>query len=285
VGEGEGAAGGAVFDAVFCERGEAGGVGAGRAGGAENLLVAGELALKAEAALDPEEGGVEREEDKSELLEEVEPVVCAAEVGAFVEDDLVELVGGEALEEPAGDEDLGGEEADDAGAVDFVGDAELGGSRVGARCPRVRADYVPPIAARWMGHPSERGGAVPEGAEAEGGDDEGRGADERGEGPEGEDGEAPAGVENEERVGRGCDADAMGEEGDCGECGDGEEDGEPDGEASGGRDFGKKAQGEGCGEREQDALPDSGGERTGGCLREGPQGLDSELREGVHCAS
>jgi hypothetical protein len=78
-----------VSDAVFGQGGEAGGVGAGCAGGAEDLLVAGEFALDAEAALQPEERGVEGEEDEGELLEEVEPVVGAAEVGGFVEDDLV----------------------------------------------------------------------------------------------------------------------------------------------------------------------------------------------------
>jgi hypothetical protein len=59
--EDEGA--GAMEEAAFGEVGEAGGVGFGGSGGAEDAVVAGQFAFLAEAFFEPDHGGVEGEED------------------------------------------------------------------------------------------------------------------------------------------------------------------------------------------------------------------------------
>jgi hypothetical protein len=90
-----GAVGRTIPQAALRQRGEAGGVDAGREGDAKDTVVAGEFALAAEAALDPDKRRVEREEGEADLLQKIEPVVGAAQVLDLVEDDLEELGRGE----------------------------------------------------------------------------------------------------------------------------------------------------------------------------------------------
>ena len=132
---------GAAVQATFGQVGEANGVGARGSGTAEDAVVAGKFAFEAETALDPDEDRVEGKEDEAELLEEVEPVVTAAEMLDLVQDDLVELRAGELFEDACWDEDARGKEADYAWPVDFSRGTECGGSTAigeerGAGCGR-----------------------------------------------------------------------------------------------------------------------------------------------------
>src|SRR5579871_366236 len=108
-----------MIECALGEAGEAGCVGLGCFGEPEDGVVAGDLALEAETLFDPDESGVQGEEDESEFLDEIEPVVCAVEMAQLVKDDLLKLGWSELVEEPLRDEDSGREKADDAGAVDF----------------------------------------------------------------------------------------------------------------------------------------------------------------------
>ncbi len=110
---------GAMVERAFREAGEAGCVGLGGFGEPENGVVAGYLALKAEALFDPDECWVYGEENQSQLLDQVEPVVCPVEMAELVKDDLLELGWSELVEEPLRDENPRREETDDAGAVDL----------------------------------------------------------------------------------------------------------------------------------------------------------------------
>ena len=110
---------------TFGESGEAGGVGFARACGLQNSVVAGQLALGAEAALDPENSRAEREEAEGELLEEVDPVVVTAEMLHLVTEDGLQLGRRERGSEMERQQDGGREEADDAGASDVGRGAEL----------------------------------------------------------------------------------------------------------------------------------------------------------------
>ena len=113
-------AGKIAFKTALGKTGEAGGVGPRCVRDADDAFIAGHFALAAETMLDPGQGGAEWEDDKAELLKEVGPVVAAAEVLGFVEDNLLELTGCEARKKPFRDEDARQEEADDTGAVEHV---------------------------------------------------------------------------------------------------------------------------------------------------------------------
>ncbi len=79
----------------------------------------------AELAVDPPERGIHREENEAKLLEEIGPVVEATQVFGLVEHDLIQLCGSEAREQPIGNEDARGKEADDTGAIQIVRGADL----------------------------------------------------------------------------------------------------------------------------------------------------------------
>jgi len=70
--------------------------------------------------LQPRESGIQGEDDEAKLLDEVGPVVAAAEMFGFVENDLPEFGGRETGEQPLRNEDARGEKADDAGAVECL---------------------------------------------------------------------------------------------------------------------------------------------------------------------
>ena len=113
-----------ALETTLGKAGEASGIGAWSVGDAYDTFITGHLALAAETMLDPGESGVQREDDKAEFLEEVGPVVVAAEVLGFVEDDLLEFAGCDTGEEPLGNEDARREKADDAGAVEHARGAD-----------------------------------------------------------------------------------------------------------------------------------------------------------------
>ena len=108
-----------MVERVFRQAGEAGCVGFGSFGNPENGIVAGYLAFEAETFFYPDECWVQGEEDKSQFLDQVNPIVCPAKVFHFVKDDLFELGWSEFFKEPLWDENPRGEEADHAGAVDL----------------------------------------------------------------------------------------------------------------------------------------------------------------------
>ena len=101
--EGEGFS--TALETTFSKAGKAGGVGAGSVGDADDSFVTGHLALAAKTMLDPGESGVQREENEAEFLEEVGPVVVAAKVLGFVEDDLLEFAWCYPGQQPLGNED------------------------------------------------------------------------------------------------------------------------------------------------------------------------------------
>ena len=143
-----------ALEGALGEAGETGGVSAGSLGAADDAFVAGHLALAAEAVLDPCERGVQREKNQGKLLQQIGPVVAAAQVLRFMEDNVLEFAGREALKEPVGDEDARCEEADDAGAVKQARGADLnrttprrdgGKKRTEARIHRNRSGGPPKL--------------------------------------------------------------------------------------------------------------------------------------------
>ena len=171
------------------EAGEASGIGAWSIGDADDAFITGHLAFAAETVLDPGESGVQREDDEAKFLEEVGPVVVAAQVFGFVEDDLLEFARCDTGEEPLGNEDARREESDDAGAVEHVrgADGYAPGTenieRSGKGCAELN---------RLGGFPQP---TQPDGVHGEIGR-----ADERSEDPESGNGEAPPGIELEQSV-------------------------------------------------------------------------------------
>ena len=107
----------AAFEAAFGKAGETGSVRAGSVGDADDALIASHFALAAQTMLKPCQSRIEREDDEAELLEEVGPVVAAAEMFGFVEDDLPELGRREARKQPVRNEDARREKANDAGSI------------------------------------------------------------------------------------------------------------------------------------------------------------------------
>jgi len=120
--EGEGFS--TALETTLGKAGEASGIGAWSVGDAYDAFITGHFALAAEAMLDPGESGVQREDDKAEFLEKVGPVIVAAEVLGFVEDDLLEFAGCDTGQEPLGNEDARREKADDAGAIEHARGAD-----------------------------------------------------------------------------------------------------------------------------------------------------------------
>jgi hypothetical protein len=108
-----------MVECVFRQAGEAGRVGFGSFGEPENGVVAGYFTLEAETLFYPDEGWVKGKENKSQFLDQVNPIVCPAEVPHFVKNDLFELGWSEFFEEPLRDENARREEADYAGAIYF----------------------------------------------------------------------------------------------------------------------------------------------------------------------
>jgi len=110
---------------VLGKRGQAGRIGLGRVGRVEHALVAGKLALEAQPALDPGQRRVSAETRPARSLQQVQPIVGAAQVACLVQHNLLQLGGGELLDQPARDQNFGRKEANDAGAVDLIRDADL----------------------------------------------------------------------------------------------------------------------------------------------------------------
>ena len=94
----------------------------------DDAVVAGHLALAAKAALNPGQAGVQGEENQADFLQQIRPVVTAAQVLGFMQHDLVELPGSEAGEEPVWNENARGKEADDTGTFKLGGGADLDGA-------------------------------------------------------------------------------------------------------------------------------------------------------------
>ena len=108
---------------------------------------------------------MEGEENEAELLEEVCPVVTAAEVLGLMQENLAEFVGGEALKEIQGEQDFGSKKADDAGVGELVGGAnfDIGGDagcEVGRWVVMVDAEGGVPEGAQTPCVPGEVGQAV-----------------------------------------------------------------------------------------------------------------------------
>src|SRR6202012_222516 len=97
---------------------------AGRVGGGEHAVVAGQLALQAKTALNPEENRIQREEDEDDLLGKVDPVVVAAQMLALMENDMLQFRGRKTRIEAGRYQDAGRQETDDAGLNDVVRGAE-----------------------------------------------------------------------------------------------------------------------------------------------------------------
>jgi hypothetical protein len=76
---------------VFRQVSEAQGVGLATATGAQNAVVAGQFALRAKAAFDPEEHRVDGEQNQADFLQEVGPVVGAAQVLHLVDYHLLQF--------------------------------------------------------------------------------------------------------------------------------------------------------------------------------------------------
>ena len=104
---------------MFRQAGETDCVSFGSFGESENSIVAGYLALETETLLDPDERWVQREEDKSQLLDQIDPIIGPTEMSHFVKNNLFELGWSEFFEEPGWDENPRGEEADDTGTIDL----------------------------------------------------------------------------------------------------------------------------------------------------------------------
>lgn len=115
----------AAKQGVLGKTGEAGGIGFSGRGGVQHTIVARELPLDAQAALDPVEHGIKREENQADLLDEIRPVIAAAKMLHLMEHDLLELLFGESLEQLGGKKNPGMEESGDAGPVDLNRGAEL----------------------------------------------------------------------------------------------------------------------------------------------------------------
>lgn len=92
---------------VLGEGGEAGCVSLAGGGGAEDAVVAGQLALLAEAVLDPEQRRAQGEESEGELLDQVRPVVVTTKMLQLVTHDGFQLLGGEAGDEVLRQQDPG----------------------------------------------------------------------------------------------------------------------------------------------------------------------------------
>ena len=109
------------------QAGEAGRVGAWRLRPVDHALVAGHLALAAKAALDPCERGIQWEENQGKLLQEIDPVVAAAQVFGLMQNHLFEFGRREAGEEPVRNKNTRREEADDAGTIEMARGADFDG--------------------------------------------------------------------------------------------------------------------------------------------------------------
>src|SRR5580698_9708315 len=111
---------------VFGKVCEAKCVGLAAATGLQDTVVAGQFALGTKLALDPKQSGVEREKDQGQLLDQVGPVVAAAQMLHFMQDHLTQFFGREPLEQCGRKKDAWMEEAENAGTCDFSGSAEFG---------------------------------------------------------------------------------------------------------------------------------------------------------------
>ena len=85
----------------------------------ENRIVAGYLAFEAETLFYPDERWIYGEEDKSQLLDQVNPIVRPTKVLHLMKNDLSKLGWSELFEEPLWNENPRREEADHAWAVDL----------------------------------------------------------------------------------------------------------------------------------------------------------------------
>jgi hypothetical protein len=128
----------AVLKSALGKSGEASGVCSRGFRPADYAVVTRYLALGAEAALEPPERWIEREGGQAELLQQVCPVVPATKMLRLVQHNLLKLSRGEPAQQPGGNQDARAEEADDAGAVEIAGHADLyrGGPAGGNTLPQ-----------------------------------------------------------------------------------------------------------------------------------------------------
>ena len=122
-----------MYQRTLGDPGEAGSIGFASSGEANDTVIAGQLAVQRELAIQPENGRAQGEEHQAELPEEVDPIIAATEVFALVQQNLPEFGGAEHGEEAAWKQDARTEEAGHAGSVEVIAGAELHGARAGVQ--------------------------------------------------------------------------------------------------------------------------------------------------------
>jgi hypothetical protein len=110
---------------MLSKPGEANGVGFATKTGAQHAVVAGQFTLRAEAVIYPEENGIQWEKRQADLLQQIGPIVTAAEVLHLVQDYLLQLERREFFQERRWNEDTRAEETKHAGPLYFSRGAEL----------------------------------------------------------------------------------------------------------------------------------------------------------------
>jgi hypothetical protein len=187
----------AVEVSFLGESGQACGIGTGGLGAADDRVVAGHLALGAKATLEPPEGRIQGEGDEAKLLQEVGPVVEAAQVLCLVKHDLLELSRGKAGEQPGGEQDSRAEETNDTGAIEMVGEADLGGPSEQAASGKA-IEYLVDRRREGVGCDGQRG--TPQAGHAKSVSGKGGKADRRGDEPESRKAKAAARVQKKKRA-------------------------------------------------------------------------------------
>src|ERR1700733_3874390 len=102
------------LDAPLGKASQAGRIGTRRLRDADDGLIARHLPLQAELALHPEQYRVQRKDDQAEFLQQVGPIISAAQMLRFVQHDLLQLTLREPVEEPCGNKDARRQKTDDA---------------------------------------------------------------------------------------------------------------------------------------------------------------------------
>ena len=120
----------ATEEALLGETDQRLGIGAGAEVGGEHGIVAGHLALEREPRLDKPDRRMKEEDRLHEFLREVGPVVLAAQVREFVQEDGVEFGGRNLGQRPRREDDHGAEVSDGRGDANRIGGAQS--SRGGA---------------------------------------------------------------------------------------------------------------------------------------------------------
>src|SRR5580692_1265780 len=111
---------------VFRQMGKADCISLALARGPQNAVVAGQLALRAQPPLNPQQRGVQRKKHKCNLLQQVGPVVGAAQMLHLVQHNLTQLVFTQPLHQYWREKDAGMEKSKNAGTFNLLRNTKFG---------------------------------------------------------------------------------------------------------------------------------------------------------------